>query len=94
MSTSQEKAIRRHRQRLKQRGLRRVEVEAADKDAALIRKLARILRKDGESAEWIRAQLALFLGSKRPDLKAVLAAAPLEGIRISRSNDRGRTIEL
>ncbi len=94
MSTSQDKAIRRHRQRLKRRGLKRVEVEAAESDAALIRKLARLLRKDAESAARIRAKLAALVDSNGPGLKALLAAAPLEGIRISRSVDRGRKIEL
>jgi len=94
MSTSQEKAVRRHRQRLKRRGLKRVEVEAVESDAALIRKLARLLRKDGESTEWIRAQLAALVTTDGPGLKALLAAAPLEGIRIIRSVDRGRIVEL
>ena len=94
MSTSQEKAVRRHRQRLKRRGLKRVEVEAAESDAALIRKLARLLRRDGESTEWIRAQLAALVATDGPGLKALLAAAPLEGIRIIRSVDRGRIVEL
>jgi hypothetical protein len=94
MSTSQERAIRRHRQRLKRRGLKRVEVEAAESDAVLIRKLARILRKGGESAEWTRSQLVALVAADGPGLKALLAAAPLEGIRISRSVDRGRKIDL
>jgi len=94
VSASQEKAIQRHRQRLKERGLKRVEVEAAESDAALIRKIAKLLRADGDSADRIRAQLSGLLASKTPGLKALLSAAPLDGIRISRSKDRGRKIEL
>ncbi len=94
MSTSQEKAIRKHRQRLKQRGLKRVEVEAAESDASLIRQLAKILRKDSDRAERIRGQLAALIASQSPGLKELLSAAPLEGIRIIRSPDRGRKIEV
>jgi hypothetical protein len=53
-----------------------------------------LLRKDGESAEWIRAQLAALVATDGPGLKALLTAAPLEGIQIIRSVDRGRTVEL
>lgn len=85
---------RRHRQRLGQRGLKRVELEVPESDVALIREFAKMFRKDGESAEWIRGQLATLVASKGRGLKALLVAAPLEGIRIACPGDRGRKIEL
>ena len=94
MSSSQEKAIRNHRRRLRERGLKRAEVEVAEADAVLLRQLARILREDGDLADQIRRQLAAMVSPAATDLKALLAEAPLDGIRITRSKDRGRTVEL
>jgi len=94
MTTSQEKALRNHRRRLKEQGLRRVEVEATDSDASLIRQLARVLRAGGEKAEEARQGLIDMVSLQEPGLKELLASAPLEGIRIRRSRDTGRPIEL
>lgn len=94
MSTSQERALRNHRRRLKERGLRRVEVEATDADASLIRELARLLRAGGERAATARRILTNAIVLNEPGLKELLASAPLEGIRITRSRDTGRTIDL
>lgn len=94
MSTSQDKAVREHRRRLKERGLRRVEIHAAESDAALIRQLARILREDNTSAELVRSRLNDLVAERPAGLKALLAAAPLEGIRITRARGSGRTVEL
>ena len=94
MATSQEKALRNHRRRLKEKGLRRVEVEATDSDASLIKQLARLLRAGGEKAEEARQLLIEMTTPREPGLKELLASAPLEGIRIKRSRDTGRPIEL
>ena len=94
MSTSREKAVQNHRRRLKERGLKRVEVAAAETDAALIRKLAKVLRGEGTSAEKARQRMSEIVAATGPGLKDLLASAPLEGIRITRSRDPGRIIEL
>lgn len=94
MSTSRDKAVRKHRRRLKEQGFRRVEVEAAEPDASLIRQLAKVLRGGGEEAEAARLLLGKIVSSKRQGLKDLLASAPLEGISITRTRDPGRTIEL
>ena len=94
MSASQDKAVRDHRRRLKERGLKRVEIHAAEADAALIRHLAKILREDDERAELVRTRLDDLIAERPAGLKTLLAAAPLEGIRITRSRDSGRTVEL
>lgn len=94
MSTSREKAVQNHRRRLKARGLKRVEVEAAESDAAMIRTLAKMLRSEGQGAETARQRLSEIIAGKGPGLKALLESAPLEGICITRSRDPGRIIEL
>jgi len=55
---SQRKATRAHRRRTAARGLVRVEVQAAKKDAALIRALAETLRGRSARAESLRSALA------------------------------------
>ncbi len=95
MSTAQKKALRKHRRRLRDQGLVRLEVQASEADAPLIRALARALLNEPEKAALLRRQLRATMG--RPEgegLKALLAAAPLEGIEISRSRDLGRVIDL
>ena len=94
MSTSREKAVQNHRRRLRERGLKRVEVEAAETDAALIRQLAKVLRGGGKNAEKARQRMSEIVVATGPGLKDLLVLAPLEGIRITRSRDPGRITEL
>lgn len=94
MAGSQEKALKNHRRRLKEKGFRRVEVEARDTDASLIRQLAKALRADGDKAREARQMLVDLLTSEQTGLKELLLSAPLEGVRITRSVDTGRPIEL
>ncbi len=94
MSTSQDKAVRAHRLRLKKRGLKRVEIHIAESDVALFRQLAKILREDNERSTLLRTRLDGLITERAAGLKVLLAAAPLDGIHITRSDDSGRTIEL
>jgi hypothetical protein len=55
---SQRNATRAHRRRSAARGLVRVEVQAAKKDAGLLRALAETLRSGTEQAEALRSTLA------------------------------------
>jgi len=64
---AQRRATRRHRRRAAARGLTRLEVQAAQKDAGLIRHLAEMLRGDPEKAEAVRSTLAKTLGD--PDVQ-------------------------
>jgi len=83
-----------YRRRLKRRGVVRVEVHVRKDDAALIRGVARAL-DDPQRADEARAVLrARFAPQKAQGLKALLAAAPLEGIDLSRSRDTGRSVDL
>jgi hypothetical protein len=95
MTKSQRKAVRIHRQRLKVRGLQRVEVQASEDDAELIRSLARCLRDDERVAARVRRQLrATIKGKAVLSLKELLAAAPLEGVDLDRSRDLSRPVDL
>jgi hypothetical protein len=83
-----------YRRRLKRRGVVRVEVHVRKDDAALIRGVARALG-DPERADQARALLrARFAPEKAQGLKALLAAAPLEGIDLTRARDTGRPVDL
>jgi len=93
VSTSQEKALRKYRQRLKQCGVKRLELQATEEDALLLRKLAKILRDGNQESDLARTRLRAMV-TQPATAKELLAAAPLEGIRITRSPDRGRIIEL
>ena len=62
--------------------------------AALIRGVARAL-DDPERADQARALLrARFTPEKSQGFKALLAAAPLEGIDLTRARDIGRPVDL
>ena len=94
MSQAQKKAVLSHRKRLKASGLVRLEVQATETDAQLIKCLAKVLR-NGKQAESVRTTLQKLLAEQeKPSLKALLAAAPLEDIELDRPRDFGRTVEL
>ena len=95
MTIAQRKAVQDHRQRLKERGLVRLEVQAPETDRDLIRKIVGLLRGDPGRATEIRAKLrALVDEEPKPSLKALLASAPLEGIDLTRKQDLGRELPL
>ena len=94
MSKSSKASLTRHRRRMKQDGLVRVEVKVRKQDAALVRRVAKVLG-DPIRAKEARAMLRLrFAPPPLHDLKALLAAAPLEGIDLERSRGVGREIDL
>ena len=88
------KAVAEHRERLKQRGLIRIEVRAPKEDAALLRHVAGALSDPARAAQTrrlLRAQFAPYAGM---GLKESLAAAPLEGVDLERNPDTGRPVDL
>ena len=94
MRTSRNQAVRRYRERLQRDGWIRCEVKIPREDVALIRGVATVL-SDPERNVAARALLRAHFGdASLPGLKALLAAAPLEGIDIERSVDRGRVPDL
>lgn len=96
---SQRKATRTHRRRAAARGLVRVEVQAAKKDASLIRALAETLRDKPERAAALRSTLASALlspgartafdvfGSELPD-------EVFDGVFIQPRGDGWRKVDL
>ena len=80
---------------MKRKGMVRVEVRVGKQDVVnLVRKLANALT-DNSRAQDVRSLLRQhFSKSEHPGLKALLAAAPLEGIDLVREPDFGRAGEL
>ena len=92
MQASQKKAVRAHRRRLKRRGIARVEVRVHKDDVALLRSVVAALA-DPDRGEEARSLLrARFGACPTGGLKALLAAAPLDGIEIVRDRDPGRDV--
>jgi hypothetical protein len=91
MPSEKKKAVAAHRRRMKRLGLIRVEVKVRKEDAPLVRSVASALtdpRRERETRTLLRDRL----GSPRAlGLKALLAAAPLDGIDLERARDMGRT---
>lgn len=94
MSTSQRRALARHRERLARQGIVRLEVQVRKEDVPLVRGVVGALA-DGEREEETRKLLRERFTPQPPiDPKALLAAAPLEGIDLERTDDLGRPVEL
>lgn len=93
MVKAQRKAINRFRKRLKRQGMARVEVNVRKDDAMLVRNMVRALSSP-EQEQAARALLREHFGGKPAGgLKALLAAAPLEGLDLSRERDFGRDVD-
>jgi hypothetical protein len=88
------RAINRFRKRLKRLGMARVEVNVRKDDAMLVRNVVRALSSP-EQEQTARALLREHFGSRQAEgLKALLAAAPLEGLDLSRERDFSRDVDL
>ena len=87
-------ALAEHRQRLRSRGLQRVEVQVRSEDAPLVRAVAAALADPGQAAEARALLRGRFAQAPARSLKDLLASAPLEGVELDRSHDTGRAIEL
>lgn len=95
MANAQQEAVKNYRNRLKNQGLVRVEIQTPQGDAPLLREVAKVLRSDPAQAAKIRAQISRVLHPEaRQGLKQLLAVAPLEGIDLTRQQDFGREIDL
>jgi hypothetical protein len=94
MSRRQKSSLSAYRHRQKRQGIVRLEVHVRKDDAALIRGVAHALSDPAREAD-TRALLRERFGAvKGKSLKALLAAAPLEGIDLTRRRDLGRDIKL
>lgn len=94
MRSHQHRAVASFRRRLKRRGMVRLEVHVRRDDAPLVRDLVRALAdpdREIEARALLRDRFAA-LGAR--GLKALLAAAPLDGIDLERERDMGRAVDL
>ena len=87
-------AVADHRQRLRNRGLQRVEVQVHGEDAPLLRAVAAALADPERAAEARAVLRARFAPAPARSLKKLIAAAPLEGLDLDRSRDTGRAVDL
>lgn len=94
MADSQNDAVSTYRRRLKRKGLRRLEVQVRKDDAALIRGVVGALSDPDRETEARALLRERFGASPVKGLKALLAAAPLEGIELTRERDKGRGVDL
>lgn len=94
MTTVKKDPLATYRRRLKRKGIVRVEVQVRKEDAPLVREVARALgdpQREAEARTLLRARIAT---PRTKGLKALLAAAPLEGIVLERDRDLGRATDL
>ncbi|MCX7364673.1 MAG: hypothetical protein NTV97_22940 [Alphaproteobacteria bacterium] len=97
--TSQQRALKNYRGRLRQRGMSRFEVIGLDDDRELIRSLAKRLAEKGPEASWIRAAVTQTIEtkpSKKGGILAALRRSPLVGadLKITRPMVRERKLDL
>lgn len=78
-----------HRRRLKGKGVVHLEVQVHKDDAPLVREIVSALADPGRGSETRTLLRERFGAGKASGLKALLAAAPLEGIDLSRARDVG-----
>ena len=94
MTDTELSPVTRWRKRRQRQGFVRVEVQVRKEDAALVRDVATALVDPEREAE-TRAILREKIATPRTGgLKALLAAAPLEGIDLERTRDFGRDAAL
>ena len=94
MVKAQRKAVSSFRRRLKQQGMTRLEVRVRKDDASLVRDVVRALSSPEQEQEARALLRQRFASGQAKGLKALLAAAPLEGIDLSRERDLGRNVAL
>jgi hypothetical protein len=83
-----------HRARREREGFVRVEVSVRKEDASLVRRVASVLSDPSLGGEARKLLRQSFAAPPKTSLKALLAAAPLDGINLDRSRDAGRDVDL
>lgn len=96
MTPAQKKAVEDYRERQKEKGLVRVEVNVPDADRLLIKRVAESLRAGGEKAMKTRSALSSILNPyEGMNLKELLEnAPPLDELDLERSKETARDIDL
>ena len=83
-----------HRARMVQQGFVRVEVSVSKDDASLVRQVVAALADPARQAAARTLLQQNFVGPPKVSLKALLAAAPLDGIDLERDRSPGRDVDL
>jgi hypothetical protein len=94
MVSTKQNALMAHRRRQKRQGIVRLEVQVQKSDVPLVRSVVGALadpKKGAEIRTLIRERVGVSAGA---GLKALLVAAPLEGINLERPRDTGRAVDL
>ena len=94
MKSQAKSPVVRHRARMARRGFVRVEVNVSKADAPLVRHVAAALVDPARQAAARALLRQRFADPPKVSLKALLAAAPLEGIDLERARDFGRDVDL
>lgn len=94
MTTPPPSTVTQWRKRRQRQGYVRVEVQVRKEDAALVREVASALGDPARQADTRALLRERILPPRAGGLKALLAAAPLEGIDLDRPRDLGREVDL
>ena len=94
MPSTKRQSLSAYRRRLKRRGVVRLEVSVSKGDVPLLRGVVKALGDPEREAEARALLRKKFGAASAAGLKALLAAAPLEGIDLSRERHTGRHVEL
>ena len=94
MSSQSKSSLVSHRARMAQQGFMRVEVSVSKDDASLIRRVVAALTDPVRQAVARTLLREHFVEPPKVSLKALLAAAPLDGIDLERDRSPGRDIDL
>jgi hypothetical protein len=93
MSVRARSSLASHRARKARQGFVRVEVNVRKEDAGLVRQVAAALSDPARQAAARALIRQRLVEPPKLSLKALLAAAPLEGIDLDRVRDFGRNVE-
>ena len=94
MSSRAKSPLARHRARKARQGFVRVEVSVRKEDAGLVRDVAAALADPARQAAARVLLRQRFAEPPKVSLKALLVAAPLDGIELDRDRDLGRGVDL
>lgn len=94
MANTHPSTVTQWRKRRQRQGYVRVEVQVRKEDAPLVREVANALGDPTREADTRALLRERVLPPRAGGLKALLAAAPLEGIDLERSRDPGREVDL
>jgi hypothetical protein len=83
-----------HRARKRRQGFVRVEINVRKEDAGLVRRVAAALSDPARQAAARMLLRQRFAEPPGVSLKALLMAAPLDGIDLDRGQDLGREVDL